>query len=274
MLHRYALAPLALAALAAPLAHAQIVADGSFEAAAPSGNSPAWEETSTNFGTPLCSPATCGGASAHTGQWFAFFGGSSTAVETGTLQQTVTIPSNASTLTFYLRIGGTPGGSGFLRVLMDGNELFRVTKADQPSYLLYTIVSLDVRAYANNATHMLRFESTTQPGGVTNFAVDDVEIATGTASEGEVAARVRTFEASPNPVRGTGRVAVELVAAEAVRVEVLDVLGRRVALLHDGPLAAGRQAFALDAARLAPGAYVVRLQGATFSDTRRVTVAR
>jgi hypothetical protein len=53
-----------------------------------------------------------------------------------------------------------------------------------------------------------------------------------------------------------------------------DVLGREVAVLHDGPLAAGAHRLALDASRLPPGVYVVRAVGAGLGLRRSVTVAR
>jgi hypothetical protein len=65
----------------------------------------------------------------------------------------------------------------------------------------------------------------------------------------------------PNPARGAATVAFTLAAPGEARLAVYDALGRRVALLAEGPFAAGtRHAVALDASRLAPGAYVVRLE--------------
>ena len=61
---------------------------------------------------------------------------------------------------------------------------------------------------------------------------------------------------APNPSAGEVAVTVSLAAAQAVRVAVVDALGRSVAVVHDGPLAAGRHRLALPAA-LAPGVYAV-----------------
>jgi hypothetical protein len=56
---------------------------------------------------------------------------------------------------------------------------------------------------------------------------------------------------------------------------VYDVLGRRVAVLHDGPLAAERtERLALSAQGLASGVYLVRVAGEAFTATRRLTVVR
>lgn len=72
----------------------------------------------------------------------------------------------------------------------------------------------------------------------------------------------------PNPAGDRAEVVLRLSAARQARVVVLDALGREVAVLHDGPLAAGANDFALNAALLAPGVYVVRLvAGATATLT-------
>ena len=78
----------------------------------------------------------------------------------------------------------------------------------------------------------------------------------------------------PNPARGTVRLTLTAGGPEPVRVEAFDVLGRRVAVLHDGPVAGQRVPLALDAATLAPGLYVVRASGDGRVATRRVTVSR
>jgi len=62
-------------------------------------------------------------------------------------------------------------------------------------------------------------------------------------------------------------------------VSVYDALGRRVAVLHNGPLAAGSHDFGVEVSSLAPGLYVVSIRvttegGRTWSEVRRITVIR
>ena len=78
----------------------------------------------------------------------------------------------------------------------------------------------------------------------------------------------------PNPARRTGTVSVAIPAAGAVSVAVVDLLGRRVAVLHDGPLGAGTHVLRLDAARLPAGVYVVRATAGGAVVSRRLTVVR
>jgi hypothetical protein len=79
---------------------------------------------------------------------------------------------------------------------------------------------------------------------------------------------------APNPASGTARVTLSLDAPQSVRVSVVDVLGRTVAVLHEGSLAAGATPLAVPTDGLAPGVYVIRAEGETFRQTRTLTVAR
>ena len=61
-------------------------------------------------------------------------------------------------------------------------------------------------------------------------------------------------------------------SGDAVTVAVYDALGRRVATVHDGPVAA-EQAFTVDVSGLPAGVYVVRASGGVAS-AQRFTVVR
>lgn len=78
----------------------------------------------------------------------------------------------------------------------------------------------------------------------------------------------------PNPVRGAASVPFTLAAAGDVRLRLVDVLGREVAVLADGPRVAGEHRVALDASRLAAGVYVVVLDAGGQRTARTVTVVR
>ncbi|HEX9952830.1 MAG TPA: T9SS type A sorting domain-containing protein [Rubricoccaceae bacterium] len=86
--------------------------------------------------------------------------------------------------------------------------------------------------------------------------------------------RPLTLDASPNPAFGTTTLHLTLDRAQAVTVAVFDALGRQVAVLHHGELAAGEHALRLDSGRLSAGVYLVRAAGETAVQTERVTVVR
>jgi len=164
---------------------ANVVADPSFEDGTPNSF---WAEASTNFGTPLCDELGCGNgggtAGPRTGAWWAWFGGAGTSFELGSVEQSVVIDSGTATLEFYLWNGASSGnGVDDLVVSIDGNTVFSVIEGD-PAYTGgYTLVQVDVSAYADGNAHDLLFESTCTGTNTTNFSVDDVSLTvTGTPS--------------------------------------------------------------------------------------------
>jgi hypothetical protein len=68
-------------------------------------------------------------------------------------------------------------------------------------------------------------------------------------------------------------VVLSVPSSGAVRVSVVDALGRTVATVHDGPLGAGRHRLALPSS-LAPGVYALRVTSGEASASARWVVAR
>jgi glycosidase len=78
----------------------------------------------------------------------------------------------------------------------------------------------------------------------------------------------------PNPSAGQATVAFALAEAGHARLEVFDLLGRRVAVAVDEPLAAGPHRAGLDTATLPSGTYVLRLVSGEDTAAVRLTVLR
>jgi hypothetical protein len=75
----------------------------------------------------------------------------------------------------------------------------------------------------------------------------------------------------PNPASGRVSVRLTTEVPSSLDVSVYDALGRRVAVLHNGPLAAGEHTFVLDTSGMSSGTYVVRSgsgQARTFTVSR------
>lgn len=81
-----------------------------------------------------------------------------------------------------------------------------------------------------------------------------------------------SLRVAPQPVDGEATIHVSMAEAAHVRLDVLDALGRRVATLADGALAAGDHTLAFDARGLAPGVYVARLTSADRHAMLRLVV--
>lgn len=79
----------------------------------------------------------------------------------------------------------------------------------------------------------------------------------------------------PNPFHDQATVSVHLGQRKMVRLAVYDMLGREVALLHEGWLTEQqRHSFNLQGQVLSRGAYLIRLEGEQVYATRRVLVLR
>ena len=79
----------------------------------------------------------------------------------------------------------------------------------------------------------------------------------------------------PNPSAGRAALELTVASAQAVTVSVFDALGRQVAVAFDGEARPGAPVrVSLDGAAMAPGVYIVRVAGETFTEARRLTVTR
>lgn len=166
---------LAVTILAAP----RLVRDGGFEAGV---DGTSWVHGSSNFGSPLCDPPSCGtDAAPRSGAFWAWFGGT-TAAETAFVEQTGVIGPDQRTLRFFLWTtrsdGVTPDPIGRFQVTIDGDPVFTVTRTTAASYGAgYKPVSVDVSAWADGGEHTLRFELARGAGSaLPDFHLDEVTL--------------------------------------------------------------------------------------------------
>ncbi len=106
-------------------------------------------------------------------------------------------------------------------------------------------------------------------------------IPTGTldAQPGDGVAALAFTSVSPNPIAGEATLSFALPRAGRVQLEVLDVSGRRVAMVADGAFAAGRHSLRWEArdatrSRLTPGVYLCRLSFEGRALTQRVVATK
>jgi hypothetical protein len=98
-------------------------------------------------------------------------------------------------------------------------------------------------------------------------------------SPGSVAARIRLAQARPNPFRTSTTLAFEIGTAGHARVAIFDVAGRRVALLADRSLEAGRHRVTWDGrtasgSEAAQGIYFARVTIDDTIETRTLVLVR
>ncbi|MEP0548786.1 MAG: T9SS type A sorting domain-containing protein, partial [Rhodothermales bacterium] len=102
-----------------------------------------------------------------------------------------------------------------------------------------------------------------------------VEVLPTVANEGDAVPTAFALEpAYPNPFAGSTTIRYALPEAARVTVEVYDAVGRRVAVLVDGEMAAGSHEAEWDAASMASGVYLYRMQAGDFTKTLKVSLVR
>jgi hypothetical protein len=105
------------------------------------------------------------------------------------------------------------------------------------------------------------------------------DLATGTSIESGISGaeklrEVQLFANYPNPFNPTTVISYELPEAADVRLEVFDVLGRRVRVLQEARVPAGLHRVALDAGALSSGVYFYTLSAGGVERTRRMVLLR
>jgi len=155
------------------------VADPGFEGGSPNA---AWDEASTNFGSPICDEGSCGnGGTAsgpNSGSFWAWLGGIA-ASEVASVSQSVTFPNGSADLTFMLNVPACDSADDFMSVQIDGNEVFRIQGDDATCGTdAYTMKTVDVSAFSDGGAHTILFTSEffATNGAVTNFMLDDIAI--------------------------------------------------------------------------------------------------
>lgn len=79
----------------------------------------------------------------------------------------------------------------------------------------------------------------------------------------------------PNPFHDRAQLTLRVQRDQEVTIALYNVLGQRLRLLHEGPVEAGRTyTFTIERRGLSSGSYFCRVQGETFSATRRAVLVK
>jgi len=104
--------------------------------------------------------------------------------------------------------------------------------------------------------------------------VDGTETLSDVVSVQITPTRLELLPSAPNPFAQAARLRYRLPDPARVRLEVFDLLGRRVATLVDGEKEAGPHEVQLDGSRLAAGTYFVRLTAGAETQTQQIQLVR
>jgi glycosidase len=140
-----------------------------------------------------------------------------------------------------------------------------------------------------SAAYLGEFEITLPPYGATVFITSDSPgfdlpalpslpygaVYTGVeGAASELPTKIALNPAWPNPFNPATRISYEISHSGPVRLEVFDMLGRRVSVLAEGLQTAGRHEVSFDAAALPSGTYLYRLSASGQSFTRTMVLIK
>jgi endonuclease I len=186
--------------------------------------------------------------------------------------------SSADELRFNIRRSTTGPQQMQVRYSVDGGAFTVLTNSAVPTNDNLITVSmpqvedastLEFRFYAWNAS---------SANGTMRFNLIEAEFdavaSTESAMFTEIPSDVMLDQNYPNPFNPTTSIRFQLPVNDVVRLEVYDMLGKRVAVLADGAMTAGMHEVRFDAGSLSSGMYVYRLQTGNAVLTRKMTLLK
>jgi hypothetical protein len=143
-----------------------------------------------------------------------------------------------------------------------------------------TVGSVEGQGTTADATDY-RFRVADLAPGTYQFRLRQVDVDGSESFSGVRTATIGLAEAfalspmAPHPVQSKSSSVLQVQSAGDVTVELYDLLGRRVQVLHDGPMLPSTPlSLTVDAERLPSGVYFLRARGESFQTTQRISVVR
>ncbi|TNE82402.1 MAG: T9SS type A sorting domain-containing protein [Bacteroidetes bacterium] len=128
-------------------------------------------------------------------------------------------------------------------------------------------VSLSAIPAAQRNNVRLRFEFRSRGGH--NLFIDQINLGF-SSSIGEHLNSEANFTVFPNPASTQATVKLNMPSQEQTEVEVYDLMGKKVAVLHTGVLPAGEKELTFNGTGLSSGMYIVKVTAGGSSSTRKV----
>ena len=139
-----------------------------------------------------------------------------------------------------------------------------------PTPSQWALQSVNLSGYSTATSLFVMFRFTSNAGN--NIYIDDINIGGSLGIQDEIANDLN-FKVYPNPAEDNTIVTFTTTANQQSDVAICDVVGRTVATLYSGELAAGEHQYTIaDKAKLAAGVYFVKLTIAGQSFTKKLIV--
>ncbi len=147
------------------------------------------------------------------------------------------------------------------------------------AFIQTTAQPADLTGVFNLAFTFVELQTADMDPATTEFVFDLDNITFGTGDAATAISEIPDVFSTapsvfPNPTVGRATVAFDLAAPSDVSVDVVDMLGRRVAQIAEAPRSAGEVRLALPTDGLAPGLYVVRVRTSEGMASTRLVLTR
>ena len=86
--------------------------------------------------------------------------------------------------------------------------------------------------------------------------------------------RFELYQNYPNPFNPSTTIKYDLPKESSVKIEVYDILGKKVATLVDGIMKAGSYRIIWDANRFASGVYFYRIQAGDYHEVKKLLLLK
>ncbi len=97
-------------------------------------------------------------------------------------------------------------------------------------------------------------------------------VATSLEGSDDISGAFRVSEVYPNPARFSLTVEVTLTNASQTRIDIYDLVGRKIDTLEPGMLTSGQHRINIDVSRYSSGLYFLRLSAGSHRETRKMVV--
>lgn len=175
----------------------------------------------------------------------------------------------------------TVPGFGNVTLFVDNVDISgKIPVTGTGSFINFQPLEVDA-VFLEEGTHIMRLEFDTDTGSekknwLMSFNSIDVEKTSAVSNEGETS-KPDEFSLSqnyPNPFNPTTQINFTLPEASLVTLEVMNMLGQKVATLVNDQKPAGRYSVNFDASKLASGVYFYIIKAGDFSKVRKMLLIK